>query len=134
MKIAKLRIENFKDEVWKYWNRYGRHELAWRKTKNPYRILVSEVMLQQTQVARVTEKYPEFLAAFPTVHKLAKAPPSQVLKVWSGMEYNRRAKYLRDFAKVIVVSHLPTLKDSFPVHFIVEKSSLGSYVRVEERG
>src|SRR3989338_2788309 len=102
MKIAKLRIENFKDEVWKYWNRYGRHELAWRKTKNPYRILVSEVMLQQTQVARVTEKYPEFLAAFPTVHKLTKAPLSQLFRSWSGMGYNRRAKYLRDSAKVIV--------------------------------
>ncbi|OGX25394.1 MAG: hypothetical protein A3D10_04245 [Omnitrophica WOR_2 bacterium RIFCSPHIGHO2_02_FULL_48_11] len=105
MKIAKLRIRNFRDEVWRYWKKHGRRKLAWRKTRNPYRILVSEVMLQQTQVLRVITKYKEFLKEFPTVQKLARAPLGSVLKVWSGMGYNRRAKYLRDAAGIIVGKH-----------------------------
>jgi len=110
MKIAKLRIENLKDEVWRYWKKHGRHNLPWRKTKNPYRILVSEVMLQQTQVLRVITKYKEFLKEFPTVQKLARAPLGSVLKVWNGIGYNRRAKYLRDAAKIIVAKY----KDRIP--------------------
>ena len=64
--------------------------------------MVSEVMLQQTQVSRVIEKYKEFLKKFPTVRALAKAPLADVLKAWSGLGYNRRAKYLHDAAKEIV--------------------------------
>src|SRR3989338_9636687 len=92
-------IRKFRRKVWEYWKKNGRHDLPWRKTKDPYRILVSEVMLQQTQVPRVTEKYKEFLKKFPTVRALAKAPLSDVLKGWSGLGYNRRAKYLHDAAK-----------------------------------
>ncbi len=88
--------------MWKYWKQNGRHELAWRKTTDSYRILVSEVMLQQTQVPRVIEKYEEFLKKFPYVRTLAKAPLAEVLKVWSGLGYNRRGKYLHDAAKEIV--------------------------------
>ena len=95
-------IRKFRRKVWEYWKKNGRHDLPWRKTKDPYRILVSEMMLQQTQVPRVTEKYKEFLKKFPTVRALAKAPLSDVLKVWSGLGYNRRAKYLHDAAKQIV--------------------------------
>jgi A/G-specific adenine glycosylase len=62
-------------------------------------------MLQQTQVSRVIEKYREFLKAFPTVHALAQAPLADVLRVWSGMGYNRRAKYLREGARVIVAEY-----------------------------
>lgn len=62
-------------------------------------------MLQQTQVSRVIEKYREFLKRFPTVHALAKASLADVLKVWSGLGYNRRAKYLHDAAKTIVAKH-----------------------------
>ena len=102
--------------VWKYWKEHGRHDLPWRKTKDPYRVIVSEVMLQQTQVPRVIEKYKEFLKKFPTARALAKASLSDVLKVWSGLGYNRRGKYLHDAAKQIVevgnikkalASHLP---------------------------
>ena len=89
----------FRSEVRKYWKENGRHDLPWRKTKDPYRTLVSEVMLQQTQVPRVIEKYKEFLKKFPTLRALAKAPLSDVLKVWSGLGYNRRGKYLHDAAK-----------------------------------
>ena len=79
--------------------------MPWRQTKDAYRILVSEVMLQQTQVSRVKGKYREFLKAFPTVRVLARAPLADVLKVWSGLGYNRRAKYLRDAAIAIVEKH-----------------------------
>jgi hypothetical protein len=68
--------------------------MPWRDTRDPYRILVSELMLQQTQVARVMEKYPAFMRKFPTVRSLARAPLGEVLVLWSGLGYNRRAKYL----------------------------------------
>jgi len=95
------RLHAFRSTVWRYWKKEGRHDLPWRKTKDPYRVLVSEMMLQQTQVPRVIGKYKEFLRAFPTVKALAKAPLSDVLKVWSGLGYNRRAKYLHDAAKIL---------------------------------
>src|SRR3989338_2815033 len=110
------RLRSFRVTVWKYWKEHGRHDLPWRKTKDPYRVIVSEVMLQQTQVPRVIEKYKEFLKKFPTARALAKASLSDVLKVWSGLGYNRRGKYLHDAAKQIVevgnikkalASHLP---------------------------
>ena len=99
------KIRDFRAVVWKYYRIQGRHDLPWRKTKNPYRILVSEVMLQQTQVPRVLEKYKEFLKQFPTVYVLAKASLADVLKVWSGLGYNRRGKYLHDAAKIIIEKH-----------------------------
>lgn len=67
--------------------------------------MVSEVMLQQTQVTRVLEKYPVFLKQYPTIETLANAPLADVLRTWQGMGYNRRAKYLRDAAKKIVEEH-----------------------------
>ncbi|MEK7600952.1 MAG: A/G-specific adenine glycosylase [Patescibacteria group bacterium] len=100
-KIPAARLRAFRSTVWRYWKKEGRHDLPWRKTKDTYRILVSEMMLQQTQVPRVIGKYKEFLQAFPTAKALAKAPLSDVLKVWSGLGYNRRAKYLHDAAKIL---------------------------------
>ena len=95
-------FEKFRKTVWDYYKEHARHDLPWRKTTDPYKIMVSEVMLQQTQVPRVMEKYKEFLAAFPTVDSLAESKLADVLKVWSGMGYNRRGKYLRDAAIEIV--------------------------------
>src|SRR3989338_3993971 len=119
------RLHAFRSTVWRYWKKEGRHDLPWRKTKDPYRVLVSEMMLQQTQVPRVIGKYKEFLRAFPTVKALAKAPLSDVLKVWSGLGYNRRAKYLHDAAKAIVVDH----KGKVPVVYseLVELPGIGPY-------
>lgn len=88
-----------------YHEKHGRHELPWRKTRDPYRIMVSEIMLQQTQVARVLYKYEEFLEAFPTLEDLAKAPNSTLLPVWKGLGYNRRALNLRRAAETIVHEH-----------------------------
>ncbi len=100
--MSSSRILKFRRTVWGYYKKHGRNELPWRKTRDPYRILVSEMMLQQTQVSRVIEKYQEFLKKFPTLRALAKASLADVLKVWSGLGYNRRGKYLHDTAKLLV--------------------------------
>ncbi len=99
---ASKAVAAFQRAVWDYYKNHGRHSLPWRKTRNPYRILVSEIMLQQTQVPRVLQKYKSFLKHFPTVEALAEAKLSSVLKEWSGLGYNRRGKYLHDAAKLIV--------------------------------
>ena len=80
-------------------------DLPWRHTRDPYRILVSEAMLQQTQVSRVLEKYPLFLSAFPDVRTLAGAPLREVLSLWQGLGYNRRAVALLKAAQAIVGEH-----------------------------
>jgi A/G-specific adenine glycosylase len=103
--MSSREVAAFRRNVWSTWKKHGRHELPWRKTKDPYRILVSEIMLQQTQVPRVIPKYAEFLKAFPTVSTLAQTPLREVLKHWSGLGYNRRGKYLQDAAKSIVEKH-----------------------------
>ncbi|MBI2612420.1 A/G-specific adenine glycosylase [Candidatus Kaiserbacteria bacterium] len=95
-------IRTFRTSVLKHWREYGRHDLPWRQTNDPYKILVSEVMLQQTQVHRVVPKYKEFLKTFPTVRHLARSHLADVLRAWSGLGYNRRAKFLRDAAVQIV--------------------------------
>lgn len=84
------------------WYRHHRRDLPWRDTDNAYRILLSEIMLQQTQVQRVLVKYPEFLHRFPTLRSLAAAPRRAVLLAWQGMGYNRRAIQLHEMASVIV--------------------------------
>lgn len=83
------------------WFAVYQRDLPWRKTRDPYEILVSEVMLQQTQVDRVIPKYRQFLRRFPTVEALAQATPRDVLLVWAGMGYNRRALYLRRMARKV---------------------------------
>jgi len=101
-RVSPKKIAAFREAVWDYYKAHGRQDLPWRKTSDPYRILVSEVMLQQTQVSRVIEKYKEFLIRFPNARRLAEAPLSDVLRAWSGLGYNRRAKYLKAAAEVIV--------------------------------
>ena len=94
-----------RDLVWKYWESEGRHALPWRQTTDPYQILVSEAMLQQTQVERVIPLYHAFLDSFPTVQALSKAPLSKVLIKWQGLGYNRRAQRLHEAAKVVTAEH-----------------------------
>jgi A/G-specific adenine glycosylase len=94
--------EAFIHVVTEFYTEHGRHTLPWRKTQNPYRILVSEIMLQQTQVERVIPKYQAFLKRFPTVESLAAASLGEVLVLWQGLGYNRRAKMLHTCAQVMV--------------------------------
>ena len=84
------------------WYSSQKRDLPWRKTTDPYHILVSEVMLQQTQVDRVIPKYLAFLQRFPTVQDLANASAGEVIKMWSGLGYNRRAVKLHECAKAVV--------------------------------
>ena len=86
---------------------YGRHrrDLPWRRTRDPYRIWLSEIMLQQTRVAAVLEHYRAFLERFPTVEVLAAAPLDAVLAVWSGLGYYRRARMLHQCARAVVREH-----------------------------
>ncbi len=79
----------------------NRRDLPWRKTRDPYKILVSEVMLQQTQVERVVSYYTRWMKEFPSAKALAKAPLKNVLKAWQGLGYNRRGKYLWEAAKIL---------------------------------
>lgn len=87
------------------WYCANRRDLPWRNTRDPYRILVSEVMLQQTQVERVIPKYHEFLERFPTIEALAAAPTAEVIRAWAGLGYNRRALNLQLTAQAVVERH-----------------------------
>lgn len=86
---------------------HGR-DLPWRNTTDPYRIMVSEVMLQQTQAARVVGHYERFLGRFPTVDALASAPLAEILDAWSGLGYNGRARRLREAARIVAAAGWPT--------------------------
>jgi len=83
------------------WYADNRRDLPWRRTTDPYAILVSEVMLQQTQVSRVVPKYEQWLASLPTLEALAGAPLEDVLRLWSGLGYNNRARRLRECALAV---------------------------------
>ena len=91
----------FRRRVMAWFRRQGR-DLPWRRTRDPYHVLVSEIMLQQTQVSRVEEYYPRFLGRYPTIHDLAAARPAQVREVWEGLGYYRRAENLHRLAQVVV--------------------------------
>ena len=82
---------------------YGREhrDFPWRRTRDPYAVLVSEVMLQQTQAARIAQRFPRFMARFPTAESLAAAPAAEVLAEWAGLGYNRRALALQRAAAAV---------------------------------
>jgi len=95
------KYKKLRREIWKYYRGHKR-DLPWRRTSDPYKIMVSEIMLQQTQVARVIPKYKAFLKKFPNVALLAKATPKDVLVFWQGLGYNRRALNLHKVAQILV--------------------------------
>ena len=95
------RLAAVHDALLAWYGQVGR-DLPWRRTRDPYAILVSEIMLQQTQVDRVIPKYFQFLAAFPTLEALAAAPLADVIRVWAGLGYNRRAVRLHAIAREAV--------------------------------
>lgn len=99
-------LAHFQHFISNWYHLYGRHDLPWRLTTDPYLILVSELMLQQTQVTRVIPKYQAFIERFPTLSSLQSTQLADVLKLWQGLGYNRRAKYLWQLAQT--VDQLPT--------------------------
>jgi len=98
------REKAFRARLLRWFRRHGR-DLPWRLTRDPYQVLVSEVMLQQTQVSRVAEYYPRFLSAFPTLRHLAHAPARAVREQWDGLGYYRRAANLHALARRVVDDH-----------------------------
>ncbi len=108
--LASPNTVNFRRSLLNWYDR-ARRDLPWRKTHDPYRIWVSEIMLQQTRVAAVIEYYGRFLKRFPTVKKLASARKSSVLAAWSGLGYYRRARMMHAAAKKIVREY----GEEFPV-------------------
>lgn len=108
-----LNIEQFKQIVYDHYAK-NKRSFAWRETTNPYHIVVSEIMLQQTQTERVKEKYEQFIAAFPTLQSLAQAPLAHVIVVWTGLGYNRRALSLHLLAQKVMTECggiIPTCSD-----------------------
>src|SRR6266700_1258727 len=94
----------FRTQLLAWYDAHAR-DLPWRETRDPYRVWLSEIMLQQTRVAAVIAHYHEFLRRFPTVRKLARAREASVLAAWSGLGYYRRARMLHAAAKAVVQEH-----------------------------
>ncbi len=99
--LSEEKIAAFQEQVMNWWSE-NKRELPWRKNSTPYNVLVSEIMLQQTQVSRVIPKFEMFLCEFPDLQSLANADQKHLLKTWSGLGYNRRALWLREAAKDIL--------------------------------
>ncbi len=104
LRLSPAQVAAFQKLLLDHYAHHGR-DLPWRRTTDPYHILVSEVMLQQTQVARVLHIYPRFLASFPSLRTLAEAQVAEVLAAWQGLGYNRRALALQRTAQIIMRDH-----------------------------
>jgi len=107
--ITPQTIRAFQKLIHEHYAGNARTLLPWRRTRTPYRILVSEIMLQQTQVERVIDKYKVFIRTFPDLSSLAVAPLSDILKVWQGLGYNRRAVALQKIARAVTEEGLGRL-------------------------
>ncbi len=101
MKLSSKQIAYFQDHIWTFYAQEGRL-FPWRNIDDPYKILISEVMLQQTQTHRVIPKYEAFITTFPSFSLLAQATLREVLSLWQGLGYNRRGKYLHELANHVM--------------------------------
>ena len=124
IKIPKSKKQKFQLKILN-WYKKNKRDLPWRKTTDPYRILVSEVMLQQTQVDRVIPKYQAWIKTFPNFKALAKAPLKKVLQHWSGLGYNSRAVRLQKLAQEVMNNH----QGKFPTdeHILLKLPGIGPY-------
>lgn len=120
--ISSKRINDFQSKVFDWWS-LNRRKFPWRETTNPYYIMISEIMLQQTQTSRVKTKYTEFIEKYPTIEDLAEANKTDLLTIWSGLGYNRRVFWLQEAAKQIIEMK------SFPktVQELQELKGIGKY-------
>ncbi len=115
--LSEAVCQKFQQQMLQYYANYGRN-FPWRQTKDPYAVLASETMLQQTQTHRVVSKYNEFMKRFPDIASLAKAALKDVLAAWQGLGYNRRAKLLQQAAQQIVDQwngHIPEQREHLEV-------------------
>ena len=100
-----MRDEQFSTAVLDWYDHHGRHDLPWQQGITPYRVWVSEIMLQQTQVSTVLNYFDRFMASLPTVEALAAAPEDEVLHLWTGLGYYTRARNLQKTAKIVVAEY-----------------------------
>jgi len=115
-----LSAEAFRERVFDWFDAHGRKSLPWQYDKTPYRVWVSEIMLQQTQVTTVIPYFERFMARFPNVLALAQAPQDDVLHLWTGLGYYARARNLHKAAKVVVDEH----DGEFPTHDLEAMTAL----------
>ena len=103
--LSKHQIQSFQSTLLTWFDTHGRHDLPWQENKTPYRVWISEIMLQQTQVKTVIPYYLRFMDSFPTLTDLAKADQDDVLSHWSGLGYYSRARNLHKAAKIAQQEH-----------------------------
>lgn len=125
MQVSPSEIKKFQNIIWGYYTVSGRKNLPWRKSIHPYKIWVSEVMLQQTQVDRVIPFFNAWMKQFPTIQKLANASQVDLLRLWKGLGYNSRALRMKQAAQTIVKEH----KGIFPktVELLQKLPGIGPY-------
>ena len=95
-------LPSFSERLLSWFDEYGRTSLPWQQDKTPYRVWVSEIMLQQTQVSTVIPYYTRFMSVYPSVTDLAKAPLDDVLSLWTGLGYYARARNMHRAAQLVV--------------------------------
>ncbi len=128
---AKSEIEHFKKAIWDYYKK-NRRSFPWRERAKKmsakewtYRVVISEIMLQQTQAPRVVEKFNSFMKKFPDFPSLARAPLARVLAEWQGLGYNRRGMYVKKLAETVVEKYAGVLPHTFAE--LVELPSIGPH-------
>jgi A/G-specific adenine glycosylase len=104
-------LPDFCRQIWNFYSEHKR-QFPWRYSDNPYEIVVSEVMLQQTQTHRVEQKFNQFVKTFPRFHELSAASLHTVLSAWQGLGYNRRGKYLHELAQIVVTQYAGILPNT----------------------
>lgn len=114
-----MQLETFRQTVWEYY-RANKRDMPWRDHHDAYEVIVSEFMLQQTQVSRVIPKFQSFMHSFPTLESLAKAPLADVLVAWQGLGYNRRAKFLHGAA-----GGLWSVPEPYDVATLIQQPGIG---------
>lgn len=110
--LTKKEIQSFRDFIWEFYAA-NKREFAWRNVADPYWVVVSEIMLQQTQTHRVVPKFDQFIAEFSSFEMLAQASLRDVLSLWQGLGYNRRGRYLHELAKAVMHNHNGVLPSGF---------------------
>lgn len=103
--LTQSQIKSFNRTLYSFYEDSGRHTLPWRSRRTPYAVFISEIMLQQTQVERVIPKFKAFMKVFPNFKRLAHASQRDVLRLWQGLGYNRRAIFLHRAAKTITIQY-----------------------------
>jgi A/G-specific adenine glycosylase len=111
MNLSAQKIKRFQEAVLTWFNQHGRHDLPWQKNPSPYRVWVSEIMLQQTQVSTVIDYYARFMKKFPNLKLLAQAKLDDVLQLWTGLGYYARARNLHRCAQIL----MDTYQGRFPL-------------------